>query len=93
MQRFLFSTGEQNLDLKLLTFSGYLLQRNQSFLSTYLGRETIATFSYEKQSLDLYKGSPHMSLRKAFGDDFEPCSQWPRAQKATETATAILAAI
>lgn len=34
-----------------------------------------------------------MSLRKAFGDDSEPCSQWPRAQKATETATAILAAI
>lgn len=93
MQRFLLSRGEQNLDLKLLTLSDCLLQRNQSFLSTYLGRETIATFLYEKQSLGWYKGSPHKSLRKAFGDDFEPCSQYPRAQKATETATATLAAI
>lgn len=93
MQRFLLSRGEQNLDLKLLTLSGFLLQRNQSFLSTYLGRETIVTFLYENQSLRLYKGSPHMSLRKAFGDDFEPCNQWPSNQKATETATATLAAI
>lgn len=34
-----------------------------------------------------------MSLRKAFGDDFEPCSECPRAQKATETSTATPAAI
>lgn len=69
---------------------------NQSFLSTYLGRETIGTFSYEKQSLGLYKGSLHMSLRKNFlgmSLSLSVSGLSVSAQKATETATATLAAL
>lgn len=75
-----------------ITNTFWLAPSKESFLSTYLGRKTIATFC-EKQSPALQRQLSHVFVIKACGGNFEPCRQWLRAQKATEKATTTLAAI
>lgn len=77
--------------LKLLTLFGYRLQRNHSY--QVIWAEEQYPHSYEKQSPGLQRQLSFVFVRKAFGGDFESCSQWLRAQKATEKATGTLAAI